>query len=133
MIGLLMGDDGIPHTPQQRLAVAHKIRDRAAALGIPAEDIVFDPLMLAVGAEPLAGQVGLETIRLLRAEICMARGEDDAGFDLCLQVAHECESQALRARALRIIGGYYERKMDFDRAALAYSGKCPLNATGEDE
>ena len=54
---------------QQRLAVAHEILDRAAALGIPAEDIIFDPLMLAVGAEPMAGQVGLETIRLLRTEM----------------------------------------------------------------
>jgi 5-methyltetrahydrofolate--homocysteine methyltransferase len=69
VIGLLMDDDGIPPTPRQRLAVAYKIRDRAAALGIPAEDVIFDPLMLAVGAEPQAGQVGLETVRLLRAEL----------------------------------------------------------------
>jgi 5-methyltetrahydrofolate--homocysteine methyltransferase len=69
VIGLLMDDDGIPPTPEQRLAVAHKIRDRATGLGIPAEDIIFDPLVLAVGAEPQAGQVALETIRLLRTEL----------------------------------------------------------------
>lgn len=73
----------------------------------------------------------LHGVRLLRAKICMAQGKDDAGFDLCLQVAHKCESAALRAKALRMIGAYYERKMEFDRAALAYSGKCPLNATGD--
>jgi 5-methyltetrahydrofolate--homocysteine methyltransferase len=69
VIGLLMDDDGIPPTPGQRLAVARKIRDRAAALGIPAENIIFDPLVLAVGAEPQAGRVGLETVRLLRTEL----------------------------------------------------------------
>jgi 5-methyltetrahydrofolate--homocysteine methyltransferase len=69
VIGLLMDDDGIPPTPERRVAVARKIRDRAAALGIPAENIIFDPLMLAVGAEPQAGQIVLETVRLLRAEL----------------------------------------------------------------
>jgi 5-methyltetrahydrofolate--homocysteine methyltransferase len=69
VIGLLMDDDGIPPTPEQRLAVALKIRARAAELGIPAENVIFDPLILAVGAEPQAGRVGLETIRLLRAEL----------------------------------------------------------------
>ncbi len=69
VIGLLMDDSGIPPTPGQRLAVALKIRARAAELGIPAENVIFDPLILAVGAEPQAGQVGLETIRLLRAEL----------------------------------------------------------------
>jgi 5-methyltetrahydrofolate--homocysteine methyltransferase len=69
VIGLPMDDDGIPPTPEQRLAVARKIRDRAAALGIPSEDVVFDPLVLAVGAEPGAGRVALETVRLLLAEL----------------------------------------------------------------
>jgi 5-methyltetrahydrofolate--homocysteine methyltransferase len=69
VIGLLMDDDGIPATPEQRLAVARKIRERAGALGIPSGDIIFDPMLLAVGAEPQAGQVALETIRLLRTEM----------------------------------------------------------------
>jgi 5-methyltetrahydrofolate--homocysteine methyltransferase len=69
VIGLLMDDDGIPPTPEQRLAVAYRIRERAGALGIPSEDLVFDPMLLAVGAEPQAGQVALETIRLLRTEM----------------------------------------------------------------
>jgi 5-methyltetrahydrofolate--homocysteine methyltransferase len=69
VIGLLMDDDGIPPTPERRLAVAHKIHERAAALSIPPEDVVFDPMFLAIGAEPQAGQVALETIRLLRTEM----------------------------------------------------------------
>jgi 5-methyltetrahydrofolate--homocysteine methyltransferase len=69
VIGLLMDDDGIPPAPERRLEVARRIRDRATALGIPPEDVIFDPLVLAVGAEPGAGHVALETIRLLRAEL----------------------------------------------------------------
>jgi 5-methyltetrahydrofolate--homocysteine methyltransferase len=69
VIGLLMDDDGIPATVERRMEVAHKIRDRATALGIPLEDVVFDPLVLAIGAKPEAGQVALETIRRLRAEM----------------------------------------------------------------
>jgi 5-methyltetrahydrofolate--homocysteine methyltransferase len=69
VIGLLMDDDGIPATVGRRMEVAHKIRDRATALGIPLEDVVFDPLVLTIGAEPEAGQVALETIRRLRAEM----------------------------------------------------------------
>jgi 5-methyltetrahydrofolate--homocysteine methyltransferase len=69
VIALLMDDDGIPATPGRRLEVARKIRDRAAALGIPPEDVIFDPLVLAVAADTGAGQVALETIRLLRAEL----------------------------------------------------------------
>jgi 5-methyltetrahydrofolate--homocysteine methyltransferase len=69
VIGLLMDDSGIPTTVERRLEVAHEIRDRAAATGIPPEDVIFDPLILAVGAEPEAGQVALETIRRLRAEM----------------------------------------------------------------
>ena len=44
VIGLCMDDDGIPPTPEDRLAVAAKIIERAARLGIPAEDVVIDPL-----------------------------------------------------------------------------------------
>ena len=44
VIALCMDDDGIPETPQQRLAVADKIIERAAKLGIGAENIAIDPI-----------------------------------------------------------------------------------------
>jgi len=68
VIGLCMNDDGIPETPQQRLAVAGKIIERAGKLGIPAEDIVIDPLALTMGADSSAGKVALETIELVIKE-----------------------------------------------------------------
>jgi 5-methyltetrahydrofolate--homocysteine methyltransferase len=68
VIGLCMDDDGIPETPEQRLAVAAVIVERAGALGIPPEDVVIDPLALTMGADSNAGRAALETIELLVKE-----------------------------------------------------------------
>ena len=68
VIGLVMHDEGIPNDADTRVSVAGKIIERAAKLGIPAEDIVVDPLVLTVGADSEAGVVTLETIRRSREE-----------------------------------------------------------------
>lgn len=65
VIGLCMDDDGIPETPEARLAVAAKIIERAGSLGIPAEDVIIDPLALTMGADSNAGRIALETTRLV--------------------------------------------------------------------
>jgi 5-methyltetrahydrofolate--homocysteine methyltransferase len=84
VIGLVMDDDGIPSTPERRLEVARKILARATELDIPAEDVIFDPLVLAVGAEMQAGVVTLETVRLLRAELDanMTAGASNISFGM---------------------------------------------------
>ena len=68
VIGLAMDDNGISTDPEVRLAIAGKILERAAKLGIPAEDVVIDPLVLTVGADQKAGRVTLTTIELVRRE-----------------------------------------------------------------
>lgn len=68
VIGLTMDDDGIPKDAESRLAVAEKIIERAAKLGIPADDIVIDPLVLTVGADHQASSVTLQTIEMVRRE-----------------------------------------------------------------
>jgi|YNPNPStandDraft_1061719.scaffolds.fasta_scaffold02797_7 5-methyltetrahydrofolate--homocysteine methyltransferase len=68
VIGLCMDDDGIPPTPEKRLAVAGKIIERAGRLGIPPEDVVIDPLALTMGADSNAGRVALDTIKLVVEE-----------------------------------------------------------------
>jgi 5-methyltetrahydrofolate--homocysteine methyltransferase len=65
VIGLCMDDDGIPPTPQDRLAVAEKIISRADKLGIPMEDVIIDPLALTMGSDHNAGRIALETIELV--------------------------------------------------------------------
>lgn len=69
VIGLCMDDDGIPETPQQRLAVAKKIIENASRLGIPVEDVIIDPLALTMGADDKAGWIALQTVKLLVEEI----------------------------------------------------------------
>ncbi len=66
VIGLTMDDNGIPQTAEERVAIAEKIVNRAAQLGIPAEDIIIDPLVLTVGSDSKAGLVTLHTIELVR-------------------------------------------------------------------
>lgn len=66
LIALCMDGDGIPTTPEKRLAVAENILKAAEALGIGPEDLLFDPLVMAVGADHTAGAVTAATARLLR-------------------------------------------------------------------
>jgi len=69
VIALCSDERGPSQDPQVRLAIARKIIARAADYGIPAADLVMDPLVMTVGADSNAGKVTLETIRLLRQEL----------------------------------------------------------------
>jgi len=69
LIGLVMDDNGITHDPEKRLSIAEKILNRAVRAGIPAEDIIIDPLAMAVSADSNACRVTLETIRLVRKHL----------------------------------------------------------------
>jgi 5-methyltetrahydrofolate--homocysteine methyltransferase len=69
VIGLVSGDDGIPPTPEARLAEARKILDAASDHGIPLEDVVLDPLAMTVATDGRAPRITLETIRLITAEL----------------------------------------------------------------
>ena len=68
VIGLTMDDNGIPNDPETRTAIAGKILERAAKIGIPNEDVVIDPLVLTIGADQMAGVVTLMSIELIRQE-----------------------------------------------------------------
>jgi 5-methyltetrahydrofolate--homocysteine methyltransferase len=69
VIGLAMDESGIPETPELRLQVARKIIERAQDHGIDPADVVIDPLVLPIGASPMAGRLVLETLRLVKAEL----------------------------------------------------------------
>lgn len=84
IIGLLQDDEGIPKNPERRVAIAHKIVNRATAAGIPREDIVIDCLTLAVGADPGSGLAVLEAMRRIKAElgVNMTMGASNISFGL---------------------------------------------------
>lgn len=84
VVGLTQDDEGIPTTADRRVAIAHKIVERAAKVGVPAEDIVIDCLAFAVGADTNSGLVTLETIRRVREElgVNMTLGASNISFGL---------------------------------------------------
>jgi len=69
VIALTLDEDGIPGTPEGRLAIARKIVQTAERYGIHRRDILVDPLALAVSADPSAAKVALATIELVQREL----------------------------------------------------------------
>jgi 5-methyltetrahydrofolate--homocysteine methyltransferase len=55
--------------PDVRFAVAKKIVERCADFGIPAHDVVVDPLVMPIGALGQAGKAAFHLIRRLRMEL----------------------------------------------------------------
>ena len=69
VIGLTIDEHGIPKDSDGRLAIAHRIVERADALGIKPEDVIIDCLALTVGSDSNAGLVTIETIGRVKAEL----------------------------------------------------------------
>jgi 5-methyltetrahydrofolate--homocysteine methyltransferase len=69
VIGLIIDDSGIPATAEARLRVAEKILNRAVAMGIPQEDVIIDPLAMAVAADSQAGLLTLTAIKLIQSKL----------------------------------------------------------------
>lgn len=69
VIGLCMDDEGISNDPKKRLEIARKIVTRAEREGIPIEDVVIDPLTMAVSADDQTARVTLETMALVRRDL----------------------------------------------------------------
>ena len=69
VVAISNDDTGISEDPDIRFAVARKIVERAADHGIPASDIVVDPLVMPVGAMASAGRQVFALVRRLRDEL----------------------------------------------------------------
>jgi 5-methyltetrahydrofolate--homocysteine methyltransferase len=69
VIGLVMDDNGITNLPEKRLAIAERILERAVKMGIKEENVVIDPLAMAVSADANACMITLETIRLVHQKL----------------------------------------------------------------
>ncbi|MFO8008040.1 MAG: hypothetical protein R6V05_09920, partial [Candidatus Brocadiia bacterium] len=53
------------------------------------------------------------------------------GTALCSRAAREAVSEQVRADALKLLAGHYEQAGLHGKAALAYSGMCPVVAEEE--
>jgi 5-methyltetrahydrofolate--homocysteine methyltransferase len=69
VVAISNDDTGISEDPDVRFAVAKKIVERAADFGIPAHDIVVDPLVMPIGAMATAGLQVFALVRRLREEL----------------------------------------------------------------
>src|SRR5438309_6108304 len=84
VIGMANDETGITMVPEERLALARRIIERAADHGIPKEDVIIDPIAMTVAADPLAGQITLATMKLIRDELGnnMTCGASNVSFGL---------------------------------------------------
>jgi len=69
VVAISNDETGISMDPDERFAVAKKIVQRAADHGIPASDVVVDPLVMPIGAMGDAGRTAFKIIRRLREEL----------------------------------------------------------------
>jgi 5-methyltetrahydrofolate--homocysteine methyltransferase len=69
VIAISNDETGISEDPDVRYAVAKKIVDRASDYGIPAADIVVDPLVMPIGAINQAGVQVMRLVHRLRTEL----------------------------------------------------------------
>ena len=69
VIAISNDETGISEDPDVRFAVAKKIVERASDYGIPASDIVVDPLVMPIGAINLAGVQVMRLVHRLRTEL----------------------------------------------------------------
>src|ERR1700686_4152386 len=69
VIAISNDETGISEDPDVRYAVAKKIVERAADFGIPACDVVVDPLVMPIGAINQAGVQVMRLVHRLRTEL----------------------------------------------------------------
>ncbi len=69
VVAISNDETGISEDPDVRFEVARKIVQRAADYGIPAHDIVVDPLVMPIGAMGTAGKQVFALLRRLREEL----------------------------------------------------------------
>lgn len=84
VIGMANDETGISSDPEVRLSVARKIVQRAADHGIAANEVLIDPLTLAIATDSQATKTTLETMRLIQRElgVNMVCGASNVSFGL---------------------------------------------------
>jgi 5-methyltetrahydrofolate--homocysteine methyltransferase len=117
VIGLPNDEEEIPEEPRRRVELARKLIDVATrTYGIPAEDIVIDPLAMPIGADTGHAIRTLETIALLREEfgVNMTFGASNVSFGmpdrhaigagfLPMAMSHGLTSAIMDARSPQIV------------------------------
>ena len=69
VVGLTLDENGIPATAEERFAVAERIVKKAAAYGIPKEDVYIDCLTLTVSAQQKEAAETLKALALVKEKL----------------------------------------------------------------
>jgi len=67
LVALAMGTKGIPSTVEERLDACEQIMAYLTKLGLKAEQILFDPLILPIAVDPNQGIVTLKTMEQIKS------------------------------------------------------------------
>jgi len=67
LVALAMGEKGIPDSVEQRLAACELIMTHLTRLGVKAEQVFFDPLVLPIAVDSSQGLVTLKTIEEIKS------------------------------------------------------------------
>ena len=73
LVALAMGENGIPDSVEERLAACELIITHLAQLGVGAEQVFFDPLVLPIAVDASQGLVTLKTIEEIKARYPASR------------------------------------------------------------
>jgi len=73
VVALAMGTDGIRARVEERLAACERIMAYLAGLGVKAEQVLFDPLVLPIAVDTSQGLVTLKTIEQIKSRYPDAR------------------------------------------------------------
>ncbi|MBI5035011.1 MAG: dihydropteroate synthase [Chloroflexi bacterium] len=84
VIGMANDETGISMDPEVRVSIAEKIIRRAQEHGIARENVIIDPLVLTVAADPNAARVTLQTMQMIHEHlgVNMVCGAGNVSFGL---------------------------------------------------
>lgn len=130
IVALTLDESGIPETAEGRLAVAGKILAEAKKYGLTEDDLIFDPLAMAVSADDRAAVETLRAVRLITEKLgCRTSlGVSNVSFGLPRREAITAAylvmamQNGLSAAIVNPLSGELQRAY---RAALALAGKDP--------
>jgi len=130
VVAISNDETGISTDPDVRYAVAKKIVERAQDYGIPAADVVVDPLVMPVGAMNDAGTQAMRLIRRLREELKVNTtcGASNVSFGLPnrhAMNAHFLSMAAAVGMTSAIMNPLHKEEMDAIRAANTLNGFDP--------
>lgn len=73
LVALAMGPKGIPDNVNDRLAACDMIMQQVVRLGVKADQVFFDPLVLPISVDPNQGMITLNTLREIKAHYPTAK------------------------------------------------------------